>query len=125
MFFSFNILQINVTNSESLCFHPKGSRGSQHMKLLLKWGFSAQTEEKQTSPLTAAVPEELTKIISQTVKLDTSNMSFSCAYLVYWALGWPSVFGIFFRQLLQNVAIKTSMMHQESHHSITFKISFY
>lgn len=68
--------------SQAPCFHPKGSRGSRSMKLLLNCCFSAQTEEKQTSPLTAAVPEKLTKIISQTVKLATSNMSFSCAYLV-------------------------------------------
>lgn len=40
-------------------------------------------EENQTSPLTAAVPEELTKIISQTVKLVPSSMSFFGPYLVY------------------------------------------
>lgn len=75
------------------------------MELLLNRSFSAQTEEKQTSPLTAAVPEERTKIVSPTVKLANVQHVFSCVYLVYKALGWPSVFGIFFRQL-QNVAIK-------------------
>lgn len=52
-------------------------------------------------------------------------MSFSCAYLIYSVLGWPSVFRIFFRQLLKNVATKANVMHQKSHQSDMFRLQFY